>query len=403
MASKYDGLAKIIIQNVGGKSNIISVAHCITRLRFRLKDVSKANTEVLEATDGVIKVLNAGGQYQVVVGQAVTDIYDAVLAAGHLSGVGETDEDGNLIESDAVADDGDKSPIARFVDMISAIIQPALAGLAAAGIMKGVLALCTFMGWMQATDGAYLIWNGFADGFFYFLPVILGYTASKRFKCSEFIGMTLGFALTYPALVAITKADVLGTIFAGTPFSMSYYMTFFGIPVIMPLSGYTSSVIPIIIAVFVASKLEHFFRGFFPENFKFAFVPLCTLVIMAPLTYLVIGPIATLLCDVLQLAFSTLFGIPVVGGLLGGLVLAGVWQVLVVFGLHWSVIAITLINVAALGYDYVLSAYMVCSFAQSMAVLAIILRTKDEKLKSLAWPAFITGLDRKSTRLNSSH
>ena len=121
MASKYDGLARIIIQNVGGKENIISITHCITRLRFKLKDESKANTDVLNETDGVITVMQANGQYQVVVGNAVAEIYDAVLAVGHLTGAGAVDEDGNAIEEEA---DGEKKGIATIlIDLISSIME----------------------------------------------------------------------------------------------------------------------------------------------------------------------------------------------------------------------------------------------------------------------------------------
>jgi len=263
--------------------------------------------------------------------------------------------------------------------------------LSAPGILKGVLVLLTFLGWVSATDGLYMIWNSVADGFFYFLPVVLGYTSAKKFGCSEFTGLTLGIGFTYPAMVALKSGTALGTLFANTPFAMSYFATVLGIPVIMPASGYTASVIPIILAVWVASRLERAFRKSFPTNLQFSFVPLCTVAVMMPVAYLLIGPIASVFTDLLEVLFGALFGIPVVGGLLGGMIMAALWQVLVVFGFHWAVIALALVNFANMGYDFVLSAYMVCSFAQSMAVFAIILRTKDERLKSLAVPAFITG------------
>ena len=180
MASKYDGLARIIIQNVGGKSNIISVAHCITRLRFKLKDESKANKEVLESTDGVIKVMQSGGQYQVVIGNQVNDVYDAVLDVGHFQGAGTVDEDGNAVD-DGGSDGKKKSPVSILIDVISGVIQPTLGVLAATGIIKGLLALFDFLGWIPSTSGTYQVWYAVADGFFYFLPIILGYTAAKKF------------------------------------------------------------------------------------------------------------------------------------------------------------------------------------------------------------------------------
>ncbi|MDD7152122.1 MAG: PTS transporter subunit EIIC [Faecalibacterium prausnitzii] len=390
MASKYDGLARIIIQNVGGKSNIISVAHCITRLRFKLKDESKANKEVLESTDGVIKVMQAGGQYQVVIGNQVNDVYDAVLEVGHLAAAGAVDEEGNAVEE--TAGGSKKSPISLLIDVISGTLQPTLGVLAATGIIKGLLALFDFIGLIPAASGTYQVWYAVADGFFYFLPIILGYTAAKKFKLNEFIGMAIGIALCYPAMVNSTAGTVLGTVFTGTAFEMSYYLTFFGIPVIMPASGYTSSVVPIILAVAIAAPLERWLKKVVPDVIKLFVVPFGTIIVMVPLTYLVIGPIASILCSVLSLIFNAIYGIPVVGGIIGGVLIGAFWQVLVIFGLHWGLVPLAMINFGLLGYDFILSPYFCVSFAQTFVVLAIILKTKDEKLKKIAIPAFISGI-----------
>lgn len=389
MASKYDGLARIIIQNVGGKSNIISVAHCITRLRFKLKDESKANKEVLESTDGVIKVMQAGGQYQVVIGNQVNDVYDAVLEVGHLAAAGAVDEEGNAVEETS---GGKKSPVSLLIDVISGTLQPTLGVMAATGIIKGLLALFDFLGLIPAASGTYQVWYAVADGFFYFMPIVLGYTAAKKFKVNEFIGMAIGIALCYPAMVNSTAGTVLGTVFTGTAFEMSYYLTFFGIPVIMPASGYTSSVVPIILAVAIAAPLEHWLKKVIPDVIKLFVVPFVTLIVMVPLTYLVIGPIASILCSILSLFFNAIYSIPVVGGLIGGVLIGAFWQVLVIFGLHWSLVPLAMINYSLLGYDFILSPYFCVSFAQTFVVLAIVLKTKDENLKKIAIPAFISGI-----------
>jgi PTS system beta-glucosides-specific IIC component len=377
-------LARQVVNLVGGSSNIQNVSHCMTRLRFKLKDDSKADTQAIETLRGVIQVVNANGQYQVIVGiNVIEDVYDEVIKETGAAGLGEVTEDGTPVKHGNVA--------SMLIDLISGIIQPILAVLCAAGMIKGVLTIAVFLGWISATDGIYQVLYAAGDGFFYFLPIILGYTSAKKFGSSEFIGMTLGIALTYPTMVNITSGTALGTVLAGTPFAMSYFTTIFSIPVIMPTSGYTSSVIPIILAVWVASKLERYFRTHFSEYIKFFFVPTCTLVIMVPLTYLVIGPIATFITNLLSLLFNSLYNIPVVGGALGGAILTGFWQVLVIFGFHWSVITLMLINISSNGYDVIMAPYMVCSFAQVFAVLAMLLKTKDEKLKELGWPAFITG------------
>ncbi|SDB23222.1 PTS system, beta-glucosides-specific IIC component [Pseudobutyrivibrio sp. YE44] len=389
MASKYDGLARIIIQNVGGKSNIKSITHCITRLRFKLKDESKANTDILKNTDGIVTVIQSGGQYQVVIGNHVPDVYDVVCEHAGISGAAPVSDD-----------DGPKekmSPGAALIDIISGVFQPLLSVLCAAGIIKGLLAVWSFVasssfGIDVTTSGAYEIWNAVGDGFFYFLPIILGYTSAKKFKCNEFIGMAIGVGLTYPNMVALKSAEVLGTVFAGTSFAMDYMTDFFGIPVIMPASGYTQSVVPVVLAVYIAAKLEKFFKKRIPDVIKTFIVPLCVLGIMMPLTYLVIGPVATVVCNVLTLVFGGLYNIPVVGAIIAGALIGAMWQVLVIFGLHWGLVPLAMINYGTLGYDFILSPYFCVSFAQSAVVLAMILKTKDKKLKDIAIPAFISGL-----------
>lgn len=385
VASKYDGLARIIIQNIGGKSNVISLSHCITRLRFKLKDESKAQTEVLKETDGIVTVIQSGGQYQVVIGNHVPDVYDAVMEVGHLGGT----------SSSSSEEDGPKEkmgPGAMLIDIISGVFQPFLGVLCAAGIIKGVLALLVFLGALSDTSGTYGTLYSVADGFFYFLPIILGLTAAEKFKCNRFVGMAIGCAMCYPSMVSLTSNAVMGTLFSGTIFETSFYSKFLGIPVLLPSSGYPSSVVPIILAVLVAAKVEKAWKKVIPDIVKLFIVPVLTLVIMVPATYLVIGPVSTALCSLIGAFFQILYNIPLVGGLLAGLILGAFWQVLVIFGLHWGLVPLALINYTNLGYDFVLSPYFAASFAQSMAVLAIVIRTKNKKTRELAIPAFISGM-----------
>lgn len=385
MASKYDGLARIIIQNVGGRDNIKSLTHCITRLRFKLKDESKANTDILKSTDGIVTVIQSGGQYQVVIGNHVTDVYDVVCEHAHITGAASTSEEDGTAEK--------MSPGAFLIDLISGIFQPSLFVLSAAGIIKGLLALWVFLGGAGIeSTGAYQIWYAIGDGFFYFLPIVLGLNAAKKFKSNEYIGIALGISLTYPALVALKDAEALFTVFEGTAFAMDAKTSFFGLPVIIPSSGYTSSVVPIVVAVAFASWIEKRLKKVIPTVIRSFIVPFLVLAIAVPFTYLVIGPVSAVLCNILTVAFKAVMAIPVVGGLLMGALIGGLWQVLVIFGLHWSLIPLTMINFAVLGYDNVLTAYFCVSFAQSMAVLAIICKTKDRKLKDMAIPAFISGM-----------
>ncbi len=378
--NKYDGLARIIIQNVGGKSNIISLTHCITRLRFKLKDESKANTDILKNTDGIVTVIQSGGQYQVVIGNHVPDVYHTVCEVGHIqnaasSEVAEEDEKDN------------QSLFNKFIAIISAVFTPFLGVLGAAGMIKGFNALFVAMGLYPNTSGTYMVLQATGDAFFYFLPIVLGYTASKKFKVNEFVGMAIGMAMLYPDLAAKMSGESIMTLFSGVPIIEStVYITFLRIPVI--LMSYSSTVVPIILAVALAAKVEKFFKKIIPDVVKLFLVPFCTLLIAVPLTLIIVGPIATWLSNLIGAGLSALIAI---SPILAGLILGGLWQVLVIFGLHWGVVPIALNNMMTLGFDTVLSGVFAASFAQTAVIIAIFIKTKDKKLKTLAIPAIVSG------------
>jgi len=384
MASKYDGLAKIIIQNVGGRENIVSLSHCVTRLRFKLKDELKVNTEVLKAADGVVTVMQSGGQYQVVIGNHVPDVYAVVCEKAHITGEAPANED----------DPKEKMGIgAALIDWITGIFQPTLSVLCAAGIIKGLLALWVFIDPNAASTGAYQLWYSLGDGFFSFIPIVLGATAAKKFGGSQFIGMAVGASLCYPAITGMAGAEAIGAVFTGTVFEMSYSATFFGIPIIMPsISGYVTTVLPVIVATYFTVKLENWLRKRLPDVIKTFIAPVITFIVMIPLTFLIIGPITSFMCNLIGILFTEIFSIPVVGGLLAGCLLGAVWQILVIFGLHWGLIPLAMINLSNLGSDVVLAVTFAASFAQSVTVLAIYIKTKNEKLKQIALPAFISGI-----------
>ncbi len=375
---KYEQLAKDIIANVGGKENVSSVVHCITRLRFKLKDESKANTEVLKNMDDVVTVMKSGGQYQVVIGNHVPDVYKAVTAVGGFQGQ-------TPVEAEEEGPKG--SLFSRFIDMISSIFTPVLGVLAATGMIKGFNALFVALGWLENTSGTYQVLNATGDALFYFLPIFLGYTAIKKFGGTPFVGMAIGAALVYPTLSTLTAGEPLYTVFAGTMFESPIYITFLGIPVI--LMSYSSSVIPIIISAFFAAKVEKWLKTVIPDVVKAFVVPLLTLVIVVPVTFIVIGPVATWAGSLLGQATLAIYN---VSPLIAGLLLGGFWQVFVIFGLHWGLVPIAFNNVATLGYDTILATVFAASFAQTGAVLAILLKTKNQKLKSLSIPAFISGI-----------
>lgn len=379
MAGKYDDLARAILENVGGKENINSVAHCITRVRFKLKDEGKANTEVIEALEGVIKVMQANGQYQVVVGNKVEDVYDAVVEIGGIVAGGEVEEDSSS-----------KGIAAMAIDLISGVFAPMLGTFAAAGIMKGLLACATqFIDGFDAT-GAYTLLYTVADGMFYFLPIVLALNAARKFRMSEFNALAIAFSLLYPTMVALTGGEVVGSVDLGFAGTFSWYADFFGIPIIMPASGYTSSVIPIILMIAFAAQFERWVKGWMPASVKTFFTPLLVVTVSVVLGYLVIGPIATLITNLLGLLFSTLFGLPVVGSVLGCTIVAAFWMSLVIFGFHWSLVPIALMNLTTIGYDYVTAAVIAHSFSLGAVLFAMYLKNKDANFRAIALPAIIS-------------
>ena len=376
---KYEELAKNIVKHVGGEQNVISLAHCITRLRFKLKDESKADTDILKNMDGVVTVIQSAGQYQVVIGNEVADVYDTML---EVSGI-----QGNAPQSGEDESDKNLSLIDRFIDLISGIFTPVLSVLIATGMIKGFSALLTSTGIVAAKGGTAQMLNILGDMFFYFLPIFLGLTAARKFKMNEFTGMAVGAALVYPSVSAIMKGDVLYTLFDGTLFHSAIHMEFLGLPVI--LMNYASSVIPIIVAIWFGAKVEHSIAKIMPAMLKNFLTPFFTLLIVIPLTFLVIGPVATWAGQIVGAAAMAIYNVsPVIAGLFIG----AFWQVFVMFGLHWGLIPIMINNITVYGFDPLVVTYFGCSFAQIGVVLGIFLRTRDAKLKSISLPAFIAGI-----------
>jgi len=376
---KYEGLAKDIVDKVGGVENINSLTHCITRLRFKLKDEEQADTEYLKNNEEIVTVMQSGGQYQVVIGNHVSDVYDAVNKVANLN-----DDD-----TDTSHEKSTGSLLNRFIDLISGIFQPILGVLAAAGMIKGFAALFLALGWISEQSGTYQILFAIGDALFYFFPLFLGLTAAKKFGSNHFIGMAIGASLVYPTLVGAMAMGAKGasTLFAGTIFEVQSNLTFLGVPVIS--MTYTSSVIPIIIAVYFASILERKLKVIIPDVIKTFFVPFFTLLIVVPLTFLIIGPISSWIANWIGSGAIGIYGL---SPILAGLLLGAFWQVFVIFGLHWGLVAIMINNISTSGYDIIYPLIFAASFAQTGIVLGIFFKTKNTKLKSLSLPAAISGI-----------
>ena len=374
MAREYEQLALDILKNVGGAGNVETLAHCVTRLRFVLKNDSMVNTEALKNLDGVLMVMNVSGQLQVVIGETVGEVYSEII---RYHGV-------KAAEVKVVH----KKPIDLAVSTISGIFMPLLGLLAAGGMLKGMTVFLTAFELIDTTGGTYKILYVLSDAFFYFMPIFLGNTAAKNFRMSdEFTGMAIGAALVYPTLENLRAGEVLYEIFSGTIFASPVHIEFLGLPVI--LMNYATSIIPIILAVWVASKLEKVLLRIIPPIFKSFGVTFIMLLVMIPLTFLVVGPVSTWLGQVVGAASTGIFGF---SPMVAGFVIAGFWQILVMFGLHWGLVMVMLSNIVTLGSDPIVAITFGASFAQIGAVLAILIRTKDKKLKGIALPAFISGV-----------
>ncbi len=276
----------------------------------------------------------------------------------------------------------------KAIDLISGIFTPILGPMAAAGMIKGLTAMCASFGWLAKTSGTYEVLYAIGDGFFYFLPLILAITSAKKFKVDRFTAITIGAAMCYPAMVAMNSSKkVLFDLFNGTFLHSQVHATFLGIPIIS--MNYTSTVIPIILAVWFASVVEKWCKKWIPTVVKTFLVPFVTLLIVVPLTFLIIGPLATWIGNALAAITSAVYNFSPV---LAGILLGGFWQVFVIFGVHWGFVAVMMSNIAALGYDPILGLSLGASFAQIGVVLAILLQTKDQKLKGIALPAFLSGI-----------
>lgn len=373
---KYEQLAKNIVKEVGGKENIGSLTHCVTRLRFRLKDESKANDDVLKNMDGVVTVMKSAGQYQVVIGNHVPAVYADVC---EIAGLG-----GDSASEESVAPQGIFN---RLIDIISGCFQPILGPMCAAGIIKGLNALVLFiLGSTYESTGTYLLLNAIGDAVFYFMPILLGWSAAKKFNVNPVTGMLIGAALCYPTIQNSTLAsssEVLGSL----PLLGDYYTNFLGIPFIS--GDYTSSVVPVLLIVAFAGKVQKVAKKYVPEMLQAFFVPFFVLLISLPVGFLIIGPIVTLLTNLLSNGFTALYNFSPV---LTGFIVGAVWQVFVIFGLHWALVALAMINLSALGYDTILVGAFGCTFAQTAVVAAMYFKLNDPKQKALTVPSIISGI-----------
>ncbi|MEU0672291.1 glucose PTS transporter subunit IIA [Streptomyces sp. NPDC006172] len=368
--SKYASIAEEVLRGVGGKDNVRSLSHCATRLRFVLVDPSRADKATAESTSGVITVVEAGGQFQVVIGNTVGHVYEAVVAQG-VDGVGGGSSAG---------------PLSRVIDLVTSIFLPFLWTLAAAGLLKALLAVAVKISPGFGTTSTYAIWFAAADAVFQFLPILLAVTAAKRFKANQFTAIVIACALVYSATVAVMPGAHGESVTLQAFAQGGGKLTFLGIPVVM--ANYLSAVVPAILAVYFQSHVERVAERVLPATVRNFGTPLITLALVVPVSFLAIGPVSTWAGDSLASGVGDLWGL---SPWAAGTVLGGLWQVLVVFGLHWAFIPIAFQQLATTGHTDLAGALFAPVLAQAAATFAVFLRTRDRDLKVVAGPAALSG------------
>ena len=361
----YQKIAQQILELVGGKENIINLTHCFTRLRFQLNDSKKANREKLLQTEGVISVVESSGQYQVVLGNKVTKIYEQLLPL-----IGELEQSNQTEPKVSLG--------VKILNAFAAIFTPIIPAIAASGMLKGILAIAVMIGnYYYQTDiktyNTYTILHAASDAVFYFMPIILGYTAAKVFKAHEFISMIIGATLCYPSIVNLMASKTEVTLFT----------------IELTKASYTSSVIPIILAVFILSYVQRFLEYIIPEVLKIIMVPTFSLLIMIPATLLIFGPIGIYIGEFINWIYYYIMG---VSPILLGAFIGGVWCILVIFGAHRAIVPIGINDVAQTGRQNLLAFAGAANFSQAGAALGVFFKTKNKNLKTVAASATITAL-----------
>lgn len=381
---KYEQLCNTIIEGVGGKSNVKDVIHCITRLRFTLKDESKADTDGLKATKGVIDVIQSGGQYQVVVGPQVNGIYDELCEIGGFSATAQMDV---VEDPDLVAEDGAKDPFSKLLGFISSIFQPILGVLMAGGFIVSMLSLiCVFMPDFKATT-TYTVLYAIGYAAFKFFPILVAWAAGQKFGVKPALSMAIGAVLIYPDLVNMTTGDPTSVLFENNAlFKANVYGDVFGIPLV--LLDYYTQVLPSIPIMWIAAKVQKFFKGILPELIRGIFTDVFTLLIAALAGLLIVGPVTTILANAVAMGIQAALAL---SPIIAGFVVGTFWSLLVMFGLHWGIIPLWFTEMASVGY----SSLNPLNFAGCGAILGacigMLLKCKDADLKvSLILPATIS-------------
>ncbi len=361
----YKKLSSDILHLVGGRDNVVAVTNCLTRLRFNLKDESKANDEAIKALDGVSGLVKKGGQYQVVIGTEVPSVYNALSKL-----IGDLDTPVKSTEKMKWSD--------RLIDTLSGIFTPILMPLTAAGMLKAVLAILVALHWVDSTSMTYQVINFMADSTFYFLPIFLANSAAKKFGCSPMLAMMLGGILLHPNFVSLVSAANEG----------GQAVSVFGLPIMA--NTYSSSVIPIILGVWFMSKVEPIADKISPKAVKFFTRPLLTILVSGIVLLVVLGPVGYIIADWIGTFFTTL---NTYANWLVPTIIGAVLPFLVMTGTHHALTSIGINNRMTIGFDtFIYPGQLASNVAQGAAALALSLRTKDPTDKEMSWANGLTAV-----------
>lgn len=360
----YHKLALDIIDVVGGQKNIVNATRCATRLRLVLKETPEGAKEKVSALAGVITVVENNGQFQVVIGTHVGEVYDSVAEALHL------DASAQEVEQPK------QSIINRIIATMSAVFAPFVYILAAAGLLQGALILITMAAPSFAKTGTYEVLNFMSWTPFTFLPIFIAVTASKHFKCNTYIAI-----LCCCALVNQSWADIAARIADGD------VVRFLGVK--LSETTYTSTVLPPLLLVWVLSYLEHFIEKKLPDAAKPLLTPLICFVIMVPATIMVIGPASAITANAIANGYNALVAF---APALAGAIIGGLWQVVVIFGVHWGITPVVLANFDMNGCDTFQAFQTIAVVAQVAAAFGVFIKSRNKEFKGVALSAGVTGI-----------
>lgn len=361
MSKKYEQLAKDIVQQLGGKENITDAYHCQTRLRFKLVDESKLNKDKLKNLDGVTKYINNAGVHQIVIGTHIKDVFE------------EIEKNIDVQSSNDNGSSEKKGPVAIVIDFVAGTFQPVIPALSGAGMVKAVLALLIVFNVITPDSQTYYMLNLFADGVFFFLPMILAFTVAQKLRCNPILAVSVAAMMMHPNWGMLVTAGNPVNFFGFIPFT---------------LASYTGSVIPILIVIFFQSYVEKFLGRVIPKSIELVFVPMFTFLIMGTLAFSLLGPIGSILGGYLATFFTYL---SVNASWLPAVLIGGLLPVMVMFGLHNGVAPLGVMQMAELGYDSIFGpGALVSNIAQATASAVVAFRTKNKKLKQVAISGLIT-------------